>query len=392
MTVAGTDVPRRVLIISAAMGDGHDAAATALSELMETSWRGCTIERLDTMELRGSAFAKAVQRSYNLQLSLVPWSYELSYAWFSRSARSAQAARALAGEFFGRRLAKVIAAKEPDLVVSTYPFGSAALDWLKRKKDLSVPIVTYVPAFHVSPLWVYRGVDLHLVMYGTAADDALLPGCEASVRVAAPPVRAGFGAFGRGEAREMLGLPATDFVVLMSGGAWGLGNIARGAAALLRLEPPVHVVAVCGRNAGLESEMRSLAAAPGLAGSLTVYGYVSTMPQMMAAADVVVTNGAGMTVLEALWTPRPVVAFAPLAGHGTASTAEMVRRDLALEARDVGGLVAQLRRLRSDPVLLGRMQNAAELWGEGLSLQQSVDEIAALYRKRSQDRPRLVAS
>jgi hypothetical protein len=32
----------------------------------------------------------------------------------------------------------------------------------------------------------------------------------------------------------------------------------------------------------------------------------------------VVTNGAGVTVLEALRAQRPVVAFAPLAGHGTA--------------------------------------------------------------------------
>ncbi len=119
----------------------------------------------------------------------------------------------------------------------------------------------------------------------------------------------------------------------MTGGAWGLGDIAPGVEALVKLEPPVHVVAVCGKNARLEAELRSLAAAH--SGRLTVYGYVSTMPELMAAANVVVTNGAGVTVLEALRTPRPVVAFAPLVGHGTASTTEMVRRNLAVEARDV---------------------------------------------------------
>ena len=117
--------------------------------------------------------------------------------------------------------------------------------------------------------------------------------------------------------------------------------------ALVKLEPPVHVVAVCGKNASLEAEMRSLAATR--SGRLTSYGYVSTMPELMAAANVVVTNGAGVTVLEALRTPRPVVAFAPLAGHGTASTTEMVRRNLAVEARNVPGLVEQIRRLRTDP-------------------------------------------
>ena len=105
--------------------------------------------------------------------------------------------------------------------------------------------------------------------------------------------------------------------MLMTGGV-GLGDIAPGVQALLKMEPPVHVVTVCGKNATLEAELR--AAAAGAGGRLVVYGYVSTMPELMAASNVVVTNGAGVTVLEALSTPRPVVAFAPLAGHGTAST------------------------------------------------------------------------
>ena len=57
----------------------------------------------------------------------------------------------------------------------------------------------------------------------------------------------------RREARELLGLPADGFVVLMTGGAWGLGDIAQGVGALLKMEPPVHVVTVCGKNARARS-------------------------------------------------------------------------------------------------------------------------------------------
>ena len=55
MTAENDNWPRRVLIISAEMGEGHNAAAQALTEAMEESWPGCTVERLDTMELRGAA-------------------------------------------------------------------------------------------------------------------------------------------------------------------------------------------------------------------------------------------------------------------------------------------------------------------------------------------------
>ncbi|HTV11070.1 MAG TPA: glycosyltransferase [Acidimicrobiales bacterium] len=372
--------PRRVLIISAEMGEGHNAAAAALTEAIEECWPDCSVARLDTMELRGVRFAKAARWAYGFQLSVLPWSYAIFYAWLSRSRRFAALARRGVGAFFGRRLAKAMDGHEPDLVISTYPFGSAALDWLRRTRGFSTLTVTYIPAFHVHPLWAYDGIDLHFVMYDGAVEHALLPGFEQSVRLGSPPVLRGFGEIGRGEARRLLGLPEGDFVVLMTGGAWGLGEISGGVEALVELEPPVHVVAVCGKNSSLEAEMRSLAMER--PGRLTAYGYVSTMPELMAAANVVVTNGAGVTVLEALRTPRPVVAFAPLAGHGTFSTLEMVKRNLAVEARNVPGLVQQIRRLRTDQGFLHTMESAGESWVEGRDLRRSVGEIQAVYSQR----------
>lgn len=377
MTRTDDNVPRSVVIISAEMGEGHNAAAAALTEAIEECWPGCSVEKLDTMELRGAHFARAARWAYGFQLSVLPWSYKVFYERLSRSDRFAQRAKTVVGTFFGRRLAKALDGRRPDLIISTYPFASAALQWLREHRERSTLTITYIPAFHVHPLWAYPGVDLHFVMYDTAGKDARLPGFERTMRIGAPPVRRGFGDLSRAEARELLGLSADDFVVLLTGGAWGLGDIAPGAEALVGLEPPVHVVAVCGKNANLKSDLRALEAAH--KDRLTVYGYVSTMPELMAAANIVVTNGAGVTVLEALRTPRPVVAFAPLAGHGTASTAEMVRRDLAVKARDVPELVEHIHRLRTDPELLRRMERAGESWVRGRDLRRSIGEIQEMY-------------
>ena len=380
MTRLDDNLPRSVVIISAEMGEGHNAAAAALTEAIEECWPGCTVERLDTIELRGVRFARAARWAYGFQLSVLPWSYEVFYDRLSRSDPFAQFTKGVVGAFFGRRLAKALDGRNPDLVISTYPFGSAALQWLREHRRSATLMVTYIPAFHVHPLWAYPGVDMHFVMYDSASEHARMQGFERTMRVGAPPVRRGFGDLSRAKARDLLGFSAEDFIVLLTGGAWGLGDIAPGAEALVRLEPPVHVVAVCGKNANLEADLRVLAASH--PDRLTVYGYVSTMPVLMAAANVVVTNGAGVTVLEALRTPRPVVAFAPLAGHGTASTAEMVRRDLAVQARDVPELVERIRSLRTDPELLRKMERAGESWVQGRDLRRSIAEIQALYAAR----------
>ena len=110
----------------------------------------------------------------------------------------------------------------------------------------------------------------------------------------------------------------------------------------------------------------------------------SLLARKLGMAQVFAEDGRcyGVTVLEALRTPRPVVAFAPLAGHGTASTAEMVRRKLAVEARDVPGLVEQIRRLRTDQELMATMEQAGEKWVEGRDLRRSIGEIEEFYRAR----------
>lgn len=370
-------LPRRVLILSAAMGEGHNAAARALTEAMRQQWPGCSIEQLDIVELRGRHFAEALRWTYGFQLQVVPGTYQWLYDVLCRRHLFTVFLKWLFGSFFGRRLARTLARRQPDLVVSTYPLASAALDWLRSKRAYRVPTVTYIPAFHVHPVWAYPGIDLHFVMYDTAAHDARTAGVEPSLVVGAPPVRQGFGDLSRGKARAELGLTAEAFVVLMTGGAWGLGSMERGVRALVELPPdsPVQVIAVCGKNETLRQRLNALVAPPQ---RLQVLGYVDTMPTLMAAADVVVTNGAGVTVLEALRTPRPVIAFEPLAGHGRAATDVMVRLDLALVCDQTADLVTAVQRLSSDGQVLSRLERAGSEFVRGKDLEASVQSMASL--------------
>lgn len=367
--------PARVLILSGEMGEGHNAAAAAITAAIAEVWPGCEVERFDTLALWGQPFARAASRGYEVQMRLLPITYEVFYDWLCRSDRFASITKAAIGRFFGRRLQRFLDARDDDLVISTYPFGSAALDWLRTHRGQAVPTVTYVPAFHVHPVWAYSGIDQHYVMYDTAPEHARTAGFETTMRVGAPPVRDGFGTVSKEDARKLLDLDAGAFIVLVTGGAWGLGGISEAVEALIGSDVDAQVIAVCGRSVELVEQLQALGAP---AERLRVLGYVKNMHELMAAADVVVTNGAGVTVLEALCTPRPVIAFRPLAGHGKASTAEMVRRDLAVVARDVPGLVSVVRELASDEVSMARMEHAGRVWVEGRDLRDSVREMGEL--------------
>lgn len=327
------------------MGAGHHATAAALEKVAHRLWPGCTTKWVDVLEAMGPGVGPLFRRIYVLNVQTTPWLYEFfyrllwRYRWFSR------ASKRFVGAWAGRRLARIVDEYDPDLVISTYPFGGAGMQWLRQHRGLRIPAVTWIPDFAPHPFWVYRDLDMHFVMH----DECLRltedsdPGAAAAV--AAPPVTDAFTPGESAQAREALGFAADEFVAVISCGYYGFGTVQTAAETLLRLDPKVRVVALCGRNERLRAR---LAAHPEAPDRLAPLGWVDDMPRYLRACDVVVTNGNAATALEALACGRALVMFEPIAAHGRANADVMARAGLALLCPTARELETTVRDLLDD--------------------------------------------
>jgi len=377
--MVATVTPQRVLVVSAEMGEGHNAAARALIEAMSRLWPGCRFQQTDVIELRGRRFAHACRSAYRYQLKHAPWLYQFLYDAVSEHPWFARVGKRVTGSFLGRRLRPVIKHFDPDVIVSTYPLGSAALHWLRRARHLEQPTVSFVTDFDANPFWLYSAVDLHCV-----AHDALVAEARAAVRgpvqVSAPAVGRRFHPADGREARRIVGLRDEAFIVLVTGGAWGVGSLEEAVQTLVQEVSGVQVVAVCGRSEEVRARMDALALPRS---RLVTFGFVENMPQLMAASDVVLTNGAGATVMEALASGRPVVAFDPLAGHGRAAAARMQQLGLTVVCSRPEDLAVTIGDMASGGRLLERLQAAGADFLEGRDLLQDVERLGGLPSHRS---------
>jgi UDP-N-acetylglucosamine:LPS N-acetylglucosamine transferase len=98
------------------------------------------------------------------------------------------------------------------------------------------------------------------------------------------------------EARAELGLPPQGGIVIVSGGGWGVGDIAGAIATALSIDQVATVVVLCGRSEALKAR---LAKPFGNEPRAQLWGFTEQMSELMAAADVLVHSTAGLTVLEA---------------------------------------------------------------------------------------------
>jgi len=369
--------PRRALIVSGTVGEGHNAAGRAIAEAIGRLWPHCEVCWADACEVMGPGAGPLFRAAYVFNVERTPWLYEFFYQALWRQRWFAEASKRFSGSWAGRRLAPLLAAHSPDLIVSTFPFGSAGLSWLRRHRGLAVPTGAWVPDFCPHPFWVYRNLDMTCVMHERATGVAAAADPGARVTVGGLPVSSAFAPRDRDVARKALGLPAGRFAVLVSAGSFGFGSVERGVSALLDADPRVHVTVACGRNKRLRRRLAARGSRTG-GGRLTALGWAGDMADQIAAADVVVSNAGGMTALEAIACGRPVVMFDPIAAHGRANAELMAGAGVAVLCRTAADLRATVSALAKDPGALAPLrQRAAEAAGAGRAPDDDLRELAA---------------
>jgi UDP-N-acetylglucosamine:LPS N-acetylglucosamine transferase len=175
-------------------------------------------------------------------------------------------------------------------------------------------------------IWVHDNTDLYLVTSETARRFVLRFHPRADVAVVPSPARPQFySAPSRETARAALGVPDGAPCVLLMSGAWGLGPLREVAVGLARAG--VHTVAVAGRNPGLEAALREAAATDP---RIIPFGFTDRVPELMAAADLVITSS-GDTCAEARVVGRRLMLLDVVPGHGR----ENLQQELARGGADV---------------------------------------------------------
>ncbi len=333
MTVVSALVRRSILIVSASMGAGHDGAARELRRRLEAS--GHRVEIVDFLDAVAFHIGPVLRWFYQVQLRMAPWSYELSY----KMSPVLRAPAVILDTWLTRRkLKRAIKDFRPDAVVSVYPLASLVLGRMRRKKQLRVPVITFLTDFAVHSLWVHRGVDRHLAVSEISAAAAESRGGK-DARARGPLVSDQFrdAEYDRSTVRSNLGLSPDDRAVLVVAGSWGVGDVVATVEAIGK-SGEFHPVTVCGRDDNLRTELENR-------GYGTVIGWTDQMPALMSAADALVENAGGLTCMEAFAVGLPVITYLPIAGHGKDNAEMMARAGVNCYARDSDELQTILRQV-----------------------------------------------
>jgi processive 1,2-diacylglycerol beta-glucosyltransferase len=333
--------PRRVLILSADVGEGHAAAARALAAQLKAAPEPTEVTVIDGLGAMGRVLKPVVEDGYRVQLRFIPWTYTLVYGLLNHVPPVRAVATRLLRLFGSRPLARTIAEHDPDVVVSTYPAVTVVLARLRRTGEVRCPTVATITDLTGLFFWAQPGIDMHMVMYGESLASVERIAGRDSVKLVQPLISEEFLKDRCPlQARRELGLPEDGRMVVVSGGGWGVGDVLGAVREFIRVPEASSIVVLAGRNEQLAEKLRrTFESEP----RVHVYEFTDKMPELLAAADVLVHSTGGVTCLEAMAAGTPVVSYGLPVGHARVNTRAMAALDLVRLANDTTELREHVR-------------------------------------------------
>jgi len=255
--------------------------------------------------------------------------------------------------------------REPSLhLVIAVERGAAEMAALgKRKGWLGCPIFAVQTELNLEPAWVQREIDVYAVVNEDSRAQLIGWGVSPNRIVQCGfPIEPAFSLpFDRADVLQALGLGARRPVVLVMGSGTGPMRLDEVVRYLERCSFPLQVVALCGRDRAQKAHLESLRGRVAL--DLHIFGWTDMVPELMAAADLLVTRPRGLTTAEALTIGLPMVLMPSVAGPEERHSRHLEHYGAAVRARTLAEIPQLVEQLLDDRERLGQMARRARELG-----------------------------
>jgi 1,2-diacylglycerol 3-beta-galactosyltransferase len=353
---------KRILLLISDTGGGHRSAANAIAaglDEVEIGPHGEPLRlehRIEDVASHCNFPLSQLGPAYSAALRFAPPLYGALYHATNGRRRFRSVIR-FCEPLYRQRLRDLFRSYRPDVIVSVHPLLNHAA--LRARADagmLHVPVITVVTDLgKVHEGWLVPEVDAVVVpareVYQRARERGIP---KERIYHLGHPVHPRFEDVSdtKAQIRVQLGLPAEKTIALLMAGGEGGGKLLPTTLALAKSKLPLHMVVVTGRNKALRAKLNELA--PSLPTPMTILGYCDNVPELMRAADLLVTKAGPGAIAEASLAEVPVVVYDFIPGQEYGNLKYVETNGIGVVALSASDVVRSVRRIVSN---LERLQS-----------------------------------
>ena len=310
---------KKILIFYAAYGGGHLSAAKAIKKHLDDNFEVET-DMVDCIQYVNKILNRVTTGAYNQMAKNAPSMWGRIYANSQKGVFAHISSRA--NKMMAVKLKNLIKEKNPDIVVSTHPFSSQMVSYLKRKGKINCKLVTILTDFAPHDQWLigHEFTDAFCVSNSRMYEYLTNYGIEKKkVHVTGIPLSDKFSkTFDKAKIFKEFDLDENKPVILFfGGGEFGLGKdrTLQVLTALIHNLPTYQIIAVSGRNKKMNKGFNDIVTESNAKTRVKVFDYTNKVPEIMSISSLVVTKPGGLTTSEALASGLPLLVINPIPGQ-----------------------------------------------------------------------------
>lgn len=354
---------KRVLVISASVGAGHNQAARAVVERLRHDAPHLEVEQVDALAFAGRCFRSWYAGGYALAVSRFPRLYGLGFRITDRPDTPrrtlAERRRLWTERREMSRLGEHIRSGRYDLVLHSHFLAPPLVAWMKDRDLLSCPQAVIVTDNVIHRYWFSRHVERWFLSADLDAARLERWGIQPErIVVSGMPVQAKWRSeLDRSRVLAEWDLPAGRPIVLLSGGTeFVCGPVVRIARELAHARQDLCVVVLGGRNKKLLGELAGLHLPPE---RLRPVAFTDRLHELVEAASLMITKAGGSTLAECAARGRAMVFLKPVPGQEAGNARYFAAAGAGVIAWNVDQTIARTLELVDDPPRLAAMNQAA---------------------------------
>jgi processive 1,2-diacylglycerol beta-glucosyltransferase len=356
----------RILIPTVTAGAGHLQAALALEE----AWRDLRphdeLRRVDVLDYTPRLYRSIYVKGYLKVIEKAPELYAMLFKKTDNPERIKKMIklRRQSARLTAARFVREMVDYAPDALLCPHYLPLEILGGVQNRLRRSKRIFPYttciVTDFEAHALWMEPCVNLYCVAAEETRARLVARGATPdSVVVTGIPIARKFAAkVDVGAVRLQLDLDADRPTVLVLGGGFGMGPMAEILGELAKVDAPLQVIVVAGKNETLRRKLSAMSHRH----VTRVLGFSTNMHELMAASDVILTKPGGLTTSEALAIGRPMMILNPIPGQEAANSDFLLEKGAAVKVNCLEDLPFKLGQLIGS-TRLSQMARAARAIG-----------------------------
>ena len=322
----------KILIFYASYGGGHLNAAKSINDYIINNYPNNDVELIDCMKYVNKTIEKLTTAAYREMAKKAPWAWGKIYSDSQKGPLAHLSSRS--NKIMAIKLLRLLREKQPDVIISTHPFGSQMCSYLKRKNKITAKIATIMTDFSPHDQWLvgHEFTDYFFVANDKMKNYLISKGItENKISVTGIPISNRFlKTYNKKEILDTYNLSEDKFTVLFfGGGEFGLGKTKTAeifeSFVQESLKEKIQIIAIAGKNPKMKASFKEIVSkysvntnttnTTDITNNVKILEFTNQVPELMSISDLVVTKPGGLTTSESLASHLPMLIINPIPGQ-----------------------------------------------------------------------------